>query len=897
MADFHKKTTRHLFSKKLSSNNKAVSELIGTVLLLAITIATFTTLVLLSSSYFTNTPSPSVNLIAYLDGENIIIEHHGGESLSTDTSLIYSIGAQTVTVPLQGLDDLNSNNQWDLGERVRYSSSSINSTVNVRISVVDTISNTALFSGTLQDGLLIQPNDNQYQGILPIAQWKMDENQGSIAADSIGSNDGTITGATWIPGISGAALNFDGTDDYVEVPDSTTFDLTSALSLEAWVNPTGNGFSPGEMPGTILDTNIFGDDGSEWSKIMPIGNNIYAIVYEDWSNDGWIKTTQIQNDGTISISEIDSLEFDKKDGKEPDLIHISGDIYAIAYKGKSDDGYLATIQINTDGTIQNDVIDTLEFDTKNCNYPDIIQISETVFAIAYESNGNQGYITTVEIDAEGTITSTLLDSYRFDSNGEEPSILQISSDIYAIAYQGDGSDGYLKTLQIDSNGIITPASIDTLEFDTTDCAFPDIIHIADDVYAIAFVHNWWTGHVTTVEISETGEISNSIIDTFQYESSTAMYCDIEHVDRDIYAIAYLGQGDDGFVKTIHIQTDGTITNSVIDSFEYETQTGYYPSLKQINQDTFVVAYTNQAWKGALKTFSINDQRGIYKIDSYGLDFNQTTAYGFINDGTISASLESGWNHVVLTYDKDESTQQQKLYINGILAATASLSSTIRTTDSDFIIGDNVEGILDEVSLYDQALSLQEIQSNYAQGLSQQQTTINLTIRVDAANDDAEERINTGNMYLSSSDLELIEDARDQEVGIRFNNINIPKGSIIQSAKLTFIIDEQKTEITDLNLHGHDVDNSQGFSSDDHNITSRVKTSNSVSWDSLPILGVGESLESPDISAIIQEIINREGWSPGNSLSIIITGSGKRTVESYEGDSQKAPLLTISYSLS
>jgi len=68
----------------------------------------------------------------------------------------------------------------------------------------------------------------------------------------------------------------------------------------------------------------------------------------------------------------------------------------------------------------------------------------------------------------------------------------------------------------------------------------------------------------------------------------------------------------------------------------------------------------------------------------------------------------------------------------------------------------------------------------------------------------------------------------------------------------------------------------------------------VQWDSLPSPSVGETMVSPEIKIIIQEIINRPGWSSGNSLSIIINGSGKRTVESYNGDSQKAPLLQISY---
>ncbi len=49
-----------------------------------------------------------------------------------------------------------------------------------------------------------------------IGYWKLDENNGANTADSSGyGNDGIINGATWTSGKSGAALSFDGIDDYV----------------------------------------------------------------------------------------------------------------------------------------------------------------------------------------------------------------------------------------------------------------------------------------------------------------------------------------------------------------------------------------------------------------------------------------------------------------------------------------------------------------------------------------------------------------------------------------------------------------------------------------------------------------------------------------------------------
>lgn len=52
--------------------------------------------------------------------------------------------------------------------------------------------------------------------------------------------------------------------------------------------------------------------------------------------------------------------------------------------------------------------------------------------------------------------------------------------------------------------------------------------------------------------------------------------------------------------------------------------------------------------------------------------------------------------------------------------------------------------------------------------------------------------------------------------------------------------------------------------------------------------------TPDLSSIVQEIMDRPGWSGGNSLVIIITGTGEWVAESYNGDPRGAPLLHVEY---
>jgi len=69
-----------------------------------------------------------------------------------------------------------------------------------------------------------------------VGWWKFDEGQGLTAYDSAGNNHGTIEGAQWTIGQVDGALNFDGNDDYVALPENYPIWLPqNNFSLSAWV--------------------------------------------------------------------------------------------------------------------------------------------------------------------------------------------------------------------------------------------------------------------------------------------------------------------------------------------------------------------------------------------------------------------------------------------------------------------------------------------------------------------------------------------------------------------------------------------------------------------------------------------------------------------------------------
>jgi parallel beta-helix repeat protein len=101
--------------------------------------------------------------------------------------------------------------------------------------------------------------------------WRFDEGSGTIAGDSSGNgNTGTLYGgATWTVGKSANALDFNGVDGYVQIPQSSSLDVTAQVTVEAWVYPRAYVDSKGYNPhivsrcdtsgGTIYVLNILGN--------------------------------------------------------------------------------------------------------------------------------------------------------------------------------------------------------------------------------------------------------------------------------------------------------------------------------------------------------------------------------------------------------------------------------------------------------------------------------------------------------------------------------------------------------------------------------------------------------------------------------------------------------------
>ena len=82
-----------------------------------------------------------------------------------------------------------------------------------------------------------QPDSNT------VGLWHLNELFGDSVYDASGNNNGNAVGAAITSGKFGEARSFDGNSDYVVVPNSASLEITSGITLEAWVNLDNNSFS------------------------------------------------------------------------------------------------------------------------------------------------------------------------------------------------------------------------------------------------------------------------------------------------------------------------------------------------------------------------------------------------------------------------------------------------------------------------------------------------------------------------------------------------------------------------------------------------------------------------------------------------------------------------------
>ena len=139
-------------------------------------------------------------------------------------------------------------------------------------------------------------------------------------------------------------------------------------------------------------------------------------MYQGPDNDGWMKTISMDSSGgTLTV--VDSFEFDSSLCWYPQIVNVSGDIYAVLYSGPSLALTLFTIDIDTSGTITTPVVDSWTRTTApTATQIDLLKlgdVAESGYAVLFTTSAGGTFSLTVEtprISAAGAIDVSGLQS-------------------------------------------------------------------------------------------------------------------------------------------------------------------------------------------------------------------------------------------------------------------------------------------------------------------------------------------------------------------------------------------------------------------------------------------------------------------------------------------------------
>jgi len=177
-----------------------------------------------------------------------------------------------------------------------------------------------------------------------------------------------------------------------------------------------------------------------------------------------------------------------------------------------------------------------------------------------------------------------------------------------------------------------------------------------------------------------------------------------------------------------------------------------------------------------------------------------------------------------------------------------------------------------------------------------------TFGVDAADDDMEESVETGELDAGSSDLEITHDKpdSDQVIGVRFASVVIPEGVELVNAYIQFTCDEigaKNISPFNVSIRTEADANPATYASTNFSVSSRTCSDNGVEWTGAPdwtIVGeAGPAQRTPNLKGLILERMTN-GWVNGNAMAFVFTGSGGRCAEARESGADTAPKLVLQY---
>lgn len=162
-------------------------------------------------------------------------------------------------------------------------------------------------------------------------------------------------------------------------------------------------------------------------------------------------------------------------------------------------------------------------------------------------------------------------------------------------------------------------------------------------------------------------------------------------------------------------------------------------------------------------------------------------------------------------------------------------------------------------------------------------------QVGASSDDAHEDVSDGDMDLTAL---RIKTSTTQIGGTRWSSVTGPaNGDTIDVATIDVLLYNASVDSPDVDIYFEDQDSPSTFTVANSDISTRTRTTNYVNWTDTDLALTWQT--SPELKTVVQEIIDRGGWSSGNAM-VAIWWNGQTSMWFRSQDQGNGAKLHIEY---
>lgn len=595
----------------------------------------------------------------------------------------------------------------------------------------------------------------------PIATYHFDEGSGSIIRDSSGNHqDGVLLGnVKWVPGVSGAALQFDGFSR-VSIPSSRHLNVDGQVTVTAWIKGHGDGFRLVEEPSS--------DPSLRSPYFQVCGETLYFASQSDHPLGWWNSNEARLYTGTVDI-DLHHWRDERRTrtpvtGLEPKL-QVVGNVIYYEYFGQDSEGdwQIWSAHSNVDGSDYTPMPLTQKH-RKHKGEQSAVELNVEQGSLRVV--GNEIYYFWPERDDEEIWQTRIGWSHKDGSSfttarvtTNEGAFVQaqvVGDRVYYLINpswgrrRGPEQKSYLGAMALavsDNRGrrLRVLRTIEGIPGGTGGAAF----RVTDGKLYLAYIQadesdrvHLFTGHMN-LNGSGFHAIQRSIGDGAQGIPGVGQLGLTVVGHKVYYALVFVNTDMTAKEAAQQLFKKRTIGRGAITSWVAEAgvdDSGWRVTQRSNFPPDIVPRYKSIAVVGGKVYQSLTEYRPysehwepfrpflgtsgsniVSKGDAYGLGLTEwNEARAFINAGEdylfraeapadvsgaiADSTIDENWHFCAITYDR----HNLKLYVDGIFKSSTPYRARIGRNPFPLVLGDGFVGIIDDAEIYDRALSAKEV---------------------------------------------------------------------------------------------------------------------------------------------------------------------------------------------